>query len=805
VSSNCQKLTVRTVNHTHTTSDITDFVSGVSSIALDVLDDYNTGVAISGEPLFVSWSNSYSANLVSSYNTVNSNSANWNYQGTDIKTLTSDWEQVETVVKANSGIWSTGGSETDPIFTTWLGNSGSNLNSLFNVVKSNSSVQWNYQGTDLKTLSSNWQSTYNIVQTNSSNWENDLDNAEVNTFVNSNSSDIVLINTTVKNNSALWILSGSSISETDPIFTTWAQSYSSVIINTSNLTISNSSNWNAVYTTVQTNSSNWENDLDNAEVNTFVNSNSSDITLINNTVKNNSALWILSGNTISSTETDPVFTTWAQTYSSNYEVSYNNLISNSAAYLFVPDLSLSSNWQSTYTTVQTNSSNWENDSDNTEVNTFVNSNSSDIVLINNTVKNNSALWILSGSSTSEIDPVFTAWLNSSASNIQTLYSTVNSNSSITWNYQGTDLKTLSSDWQSSFITVQTNSSNWGNGGTDNTEVNTFVNSNSSDIVLINTTVKNNSALWILSGGVGTESDPIFTTWLESSALNIQTLYSAVTLNSATNWNYQGTDLKTLSSEWDSTKTTVMNNSTFWGIGDNTEVDTFVNTNSAGLISTDNVVKSNSSLWILSGISIESDPIFTTWAQSYSGVYTTVNANSSLWSVRGTDEVWIDAGAMAPQIGSPAQASTICLSSNYITFDCYDFDAGSVEYVHFKISPPLNWNLGNFKTRFYWTSTTGTVTTSAVFAIQSMVKNDLESIDQSWGTAVSVVDQLNTLSALHISDISNTITFSGTPTQNSLVYFRIYRDVNNVNDNLATDARLLGIKLQFGTLSTVTVW
>jgi hypothetical protein len=74
-----------------------------------------------------------SSNWDNTYTTVNNNSANWSYQGADLKALSSNWDNTYTTV-------------------------------------SNNSANWSYQGTDLKALSSNWQNTYTAVGTNSGNW-----------------------------------------------------------------------------------------------------------------------------------------------------------------------------------------------------------------------------------------------------------------------------------------------------------------------------------------------------------------------------------------------------------------------------------------------------------------------------------------------------------------------------------------------------------------------------------------------------------------------------------------------------------
>jgi len=99
---------------------------------------------------------------------------------------------------------------------------------------------------------------------------------------------------------------------------------------------------------------------------------------------------------------------------------------------------------------------------------------------------------------------------------------VSSTSSV-WVYQGTDLKQLSSNWESTFTTVNSNSANWNYQGTD---------------------LKQLSSNW----------ENTFTDFNLQSSNNIS-VYTTVNSNSA-NWNYQGTDLKQLSSNWENTFNTV---------------------------------------------------------------------------------------------------------------------------------------------------------------------------------------------------------------------------------------------------------
>jgi hypothetical protein len=102
------------------------------------------------------------------------------------------------------------------------------------------------------------------------------------------------------------------------------------------------------------------------------------------------------------------------------------------------------------------------------------------------------------------------------------YTTVNSNSATTWNYQGTDLKTVSSIWQSASLVMQSQSAN-------NTSVYVNVNSNSANWNSSYTTVNSNSANWINSGA----GDVNVNSFVYSQSANILSTITTVQVNSAT--------------------------------------------------------------------------------------------------------------------------------------------------------------------------------------------------------------------------------------------------------------------------------
>ena len=137
----------------------------------------------------------------------------------------------------------------------------SNWNSVFSTVNANSSISWNYQGTDLKNLSSGWSNVYSTVNLLSSNWNGN------NTLLTSNSSNWNNVYTTVNANSSIaWNYQGTDLKNLSSSWVGGNIAYSNIIsnsaayLNSVNLDfLSVSSNWNNNYTTTNANSSNWSN------------------------------------------------------------------------------------------------------------------------------------------------------------------------------------------------------------------------------------------------------------------------------------------------------------------------------------------------------------------------------------------------------------------------------------------------------------------------------------------------------------------------------------------------------------------
>ena len=166
---------------------------------------------------------------------------------------------------------------------------------------------------------------------------------------------------------------------------------------------------------------------------------------------------------------------------------------------------------------------------------------------------------------------------------------------------------------------------------------------------------------------------------------------------------------------------------------------------------------------------------------------------------GKETIWVPAAAMNPTASNGcAPLATVETTAGRPDMVVLDFDASSDEHAQFSVAFPKSYNLGTVTFRAYWTST-ATDTGGCTWGLQGVAMNDNETIDVAYGTAVVVDDAAQSAAEeLYVTAESGAITIAGTPADEDLCYFRVFRDVSDSNDDMAEDARLIGIKLFFTT-------
>lgn len=168
-------------------------------------------------------------------------------------------------------------------------------------------------------------------------------------------------------------------------------------------------------------------------------------------------------------------------------------------------------------------------------------------------------------------------------------------------------------------------------------------------------------------------------------------------------------------------------------------------------------------------------------------------------ILGEQEMWIPAGSMIELTTNGANGlNQTELTAGRPELATFDFDASTKEYVQFDVAMPKSWDGGVVQARFYWTANS-TSTNNVIWGISGVSLSDDDAVATSYGTEVTVTDANKaTQNDMNISDYSGDITIAGSPAVGDLTYFKVSRDAADAGDDLAVDAKLIGVMLKYTT-------
>lgn len=160
-------------------------------------------------------------------------------------------------------------------------------------------------------------------------------------------------------------------------------------------------------------------------------------------------------------------------------------------------------------------------------------------------------------------------------------------------------------------------------------------------------------------------------------------------------------------------------------------------------------------------------------------------------------LWIPAGAMLLPATSPAsginQTEQTTNDLNQVTCD---FTDSSTAYSEASVMMPSDYDGGTFTAKFCWRAA-GTSTNSVVWQVEARSFGDSETLDQAFGTAVTVSDaHTATAQQVLISAATSAVTAAGTPAGGELMHFRFARLPSNGSDTLAQTALLIGVQITY---------
>jgi hypothetical protein len=167
-------------------------------------------------------------------------------------------------------------------------------------------------------------------------------------------------------------------------------------------------------------------------------------------------------------------------------------------------------------------------------------------------------------------------------------------------------------------------------------------------------------------------------------------------------------------------------------------------------------------------------------------------------ISGTSTVWIPSAAMRPTSSNGCAAITdVETTSGRPDLQVLDFDTSADEHAQFQIGFPKSWNEGTITFRVFWTSP-ATDTDGVAWALQGVsVAND-GTIDVAYGTAIVVTDDnISAAEDCLVTATSAAVTIASAAAD-TMTFFRIFRDISDGNDDMAEDARLIGVQIFYTT-------
>ena len=167
-------------------------------------------------------------------------------------------------------------------------------------------------------------------------------------------------------------------------------------------------------------------------------------------------------------------------------------------------------------------------------------------------------------------------------------------------------------------------------------------------------------------------------------------------------------------------------------------------------------------------------------------------------IAGTETIWVPASAMYGSTTNGADAQQVETTATRPDLKVLDYDASTAEYAQFAIAMPKSWNLGTVTFQYFW-APSNTNTGNCIMGLQGVSVSNDDTADVVFGTAQEVTDAGGgAVEDVLVSSVSSAMTIAGTPADDDLTFFQLYRDAADGSDTFTGDARLLGIKLFYTT-------
>lgn len=177
-----------------------------------------------------------------------------------------------------------------------------------------------------------------------------------------------------------------------------------------------------------------------------------------------------------------------------------------------------------------------------------------------------------------------------------------------------------------------------------------------------------------------------------------------------------------------------------------------------------------------------------------------NQTDLVAAIIGIQDLYIPATAMWPMTTGGCQLLTQTeIATSNLNIQTLDFDQTTEEHAQFTIVLPRKCSLASFLYKIYWTAAAGTAAQTVRWSVSTVAYSNDDPLTGTFGSAIAVDDALIATNDLHISPESSAVAITSGASED-LIGIMIHRSVGS--DNLAADAKLIGISMRLTTISAV---
>jgi hypothetical protein len=165
------------------------------------------------------------------------------------------------------------------------------------------------------------------------------------------------------------------------------------------------------------------------------------------------------------------------------------------------------------------------------------------------------------------------------------------------------------------------------------------------------------------------------------------------------------------------------------------------------------------------------------------------------AIAGKHTIWMPAGGMRPSAVAGCGALTITAgASDQPDIPSLPFDATAEESAQFWVAMPKSWNEGTVTAQFIWHHAATTTNFGVVWGIQGLARSDDDPLAIAFGVGVTVTKIGGTTDDVYMTAETAAVTVGGSPAENDIVCFRVYRSPASGGDTMAIDAGLIGVRV-----------